>query len=71
MLARYGAKNSDVLAYFDYQDFARFLCLSSENKFRPVTENESLPTERCFLIFAPRSARLIKQDPEGGPANWQ
>jgi FkbM family methyltransferase len=71
MLARYGAKNADVLAYFDNQDFARFLCLSSENKFRPVTENESLPTERCFLIFAPRSARLIKQDPEEGPANWQ
>jgi hypothetical protein len=30
-----------------------------ENKFRLVTENEPVPTERCYLIFAPRSARLI------------
>jgi FkbM family methyltransferase len=70
-LARYGAKNADVLDFFNYQDFARYLCLASENKFRPVTESEPLPAERCFLIFAPRSARLIKQSPEEKPANLQ
>ena len=59
MLSRYGAKNADILKLFEIQDFARYVCLLGESKFRQVTESEPLPTERCFLIFAPRSARLI------------
>jgi FkbM family methyltransferase len=59
MLSRYGARNANILKYFGIQDFARYVYLSAEDKFREVTENEPLPTERCFLIFAPRSARLI------------
>jgi FkbM family methyltransferase len=59
MLARYGARNSDILKFFGIQDFARFVFQATENKFRQVTESEPLPAERCFVIFAPRSARLI------------
>jgi FkbM family methyltransferase len=62
-LSRYGSRNADVLNFFKFQDFARYLCLQTEDKFRLVTENEPLPAERCFLIFAPRSARLINNAP--------
>jgi FkbM family methyltransferase len=62
-LSRYGARNADVLKFFGVQDFARYICPLTDNKFRLVTESEPLPTERCFLIFAPRSARLIKHMP--------
>jgi FkbM family methyltransferase len=58
-LSRYGARNADILKFFGIQDFARYVFLATQNKFRQVTESEPLPTERCFLIFAPRSARLI------------
>jgi hypothetical protein len=47
------------LKFFGIQDFARFVYQATENKFRQVTESEPLPAERCFVIFAPRSARLI------------
>jgi FkbM family methyltransferase len=62
-LSRYGARNADILKFFEVQDFARYVCLLTENKFRLVTENEPVPTERCFLIFAPRSARLTSNVP--------
>ncbi|MFA6264145.1 MAG: FkbM family methyltransferase [Pseudolabrys sp.] len=69
LLGRYGARNADILGYFDFQDFAAHLCLETDTKFRPLTEREPLPTERCFLIFAPRSARLIKHGlPDGAPS---
>jgi FkbM family methyltransferase len=70
-LARYGARNADIFNFFNFQDFARYLCLPSEKKFRPVTERESLPGERCFLIFAPRSARLINRSTVNGFADRQ
>lgn len=57
-LSRYGARNSDILRFFEVQNFARYICPLTENKFRLVTENEPVPADRCFLIFAPRSARL-------------
>jgi FkbM family methyltransferase len=63
MLSRYGAKNAEVLQFFEVQDFARYVCLLTDDKFRLVTENEPVPEERCFLIFAPRSARLISNVP--------
>lgn len=62
LLARYGAKNADILQFFDYKDFACFFSLPTDEKFRAVTEREPLPAERCYLIFAPRSARLIDQN---------
>jgi FkbM family methyltransferase len=71
VLARYGATNADILSYFDFQDFARYLCLPPDDKFRPVTEREPLPTARCFMIFAPRSARLINQGTVNGYASRQ
>ena len=71
LLARYGARNADILQYFDFQDFAAHLCLESDSKFRPLTEREPLPTERCFLIFAPRSARLIKHGLPNGAVRPQ
>ncbi len=58
-LSRYGARNADILKFFKMQDFARYVCLLSDDKFRLVTESEPVPSERCFLIFAPRSARLV------------
>jgi FkbM family methyltransferase len=63
MLSRYGARNADILKFFEVQDFARYVCLLTDNKFRLVTENEPVPAERCFLIFAPRSARLLSNAP--------
>lgn len=63
-LARYGACNADILNFFEMKDFARYVCMPEERKFRLVTENEPVPTERCFLIFAPRSARLIGREPD-------
>jgi FkbM family methyltransferase len=71
MLSRYGAKNADVLQFFEFRDFACYLCPASENKFRPITEREPLPAERCFLVFAPRSARLINQNAPGRDQTWQ
>lgn len=71
ILARYGATNKDILEYFDFQDFARYLCLPPDDKFRPVTEREPLPTARCFMIFAPRSARLMNQSDASGYARRQ
>jgi FkbM family methyltransferase len=62
-LSRYGARNADVLKFFEVQDFARYVCLQTEATFRLVTESEPVPEERCFLIFAPRSARLIGNAP--------
>jgi FkbM family methyltransferase len=62
-LSRYGARNADVLKFFEVQDFARYVCQLTENRFRLVTENEPVPTDRCFLIFAPRSARLASNTP--------
>jgi FkbM family methyltransferase len=62
-LSRYDSMNSDILKFFEVQDFARYVCLQTENKFRLVTESERVPEERCFLIFAPRSARLIRNVP--------
>jgi FkbM family methyltransferase len=62
-LSRYGARNADILKFFEVQDFARYVCLLTDNKFRLVTENEPVPAERCFLIFAPRSARLLSNAP--------
>jgi FkbM family methyltransferase len=62
-LSRYGSRNSDVLKFFEVQDFARYVCPQTENKFRLVTESEPVPEERCFLIFAPRSARLVRNVP--------
>jgi FkbM family methyltransferase len=58
-LSRYGARNSDVLKFFEMRDFALYICGVEGDTFRLVTENEPLPEERCFLIFAPRSARLF------------
>jgi len=58
-LGRYGARNADLLQFFDMATFARYLCMPDENRFRPVTENEPLPTQRCFLIFAPRAAHVL------------
>jgi FkbM family methyltransferase len=66
-LARYGACNADILKFFERADFARYVCMPDENQFRLVTENEPVPTERCFLIFAPRSARLVGNEPEIPP----
>jgi FkbM family methyltransferase len=62
-LSRYDSMNSDILKFFEVQDFARYVCLQTESKFRLVTESERVPEERCFLIFAPRSARLIRNVP--------
>lgn len=62
-LSRYGARNADVLKFFEVQDFARYVCLQTETTFRLVTESEPVPAERCFLIFAPRSSRLIGNAP--------
>lgn len=64
LLGRYGARNADILKFFGVQDFARYVCMLDENKFRLVTDNEPVPTERCFLIFAPRSARLVANGPD-------
>lgn len=61
-LARYGARNADILDYFEMQHFARYVCMPDETRFRLVTESEPVPTERCFLIFAPRSVRLAGTD---------
>jgi FkbM family methyltransferase len=58
-LGRYGARNADILQFFDMAKFARYLCMPDEDRFRLVTENEPVPTERCFLIFAPRSTQLF------------
>lgn len=71
LLGRYGARNSDILDHFSFQDFAGHLCLETDTKFRPLTEREPLPGERCFLIFAPRSARLIKHGLPNGAATQQ
>lgn len=71
LLDRYGARNADILDYFDFQNFAAHLRLESGDKFRPLTEREPLPAERCFLIFAPRSARLIKQSLPNGAVRQQ
>ena len=70
-LSRYGARNADVLQYFAFQDFARFICMPEEDKFRPVTEQEMPPSERCFMVFAPRAARLMHQDTTNGYASSQ
>lgn len=67
LLSRYGARNSDIQQFFDYRDFACFVSLPTEDKFRPVTEREPLPSERCYLIFAPRSARLIENGTDRTP----
>jgi FkbM family methyltransferase len=69
-LSRYGAKNADVLKFFKMQDFACYVCPLAEENFRLVIESEPLPTERCFVIFAPRSARLIGNTPDQ-PAHRQ
>lgn len=66
-LALYGARNADILDYFPMQNFARFVCMPDETTFRPVFENEPVPTERCFLIFAPRAARLAGIDTPDAP----
>lgn len=58
LLSRYGARNADILQFFDHGIFARYVCMPDGDSFRLVTESEPVPTERCFLIFAPRSARL-------------
>lgn len=58
-LSRYGARNADILQFFDRDKFARYVCMPDDTAFRLVTENEPVPVERCFLIFAPRSARLL------------
>jgi FkbM family methyltransferase len=58
-LGRYGARNADILQFFEMTKFARYLCMPDEDQFRLVTENELVPTERCFLIFAPRSKQLL------------
>jgi FkbM family methyltransferase len=71
LLSRYGARNADVLRFFEYRDFACYVCLATEDKFRPITEREPLPAERCFLIFAPRSARLINQSAPDRHARWR
>lgn len=67
-LGRYGARNADILNFFERADFARYVCMPDESQFRLVTENEPVPTERCFLIFAPRSARLVGNGPDEIPA---
>ena len=59
MLSRYGARNADILQFFDRDKFARYVCMPEGDSFRLVTENEPVPVERCYLIFAPRSARLL------------
>ncbi|MCW5683609.1 MAG: FkbM family methyltransferase [Pseudolabrys sp.] len=59
MLARYGARNADILQFFGQEKFARYVCIPEGDSFRLVTENEPVPVERCYLIFAPRSARLL------------
>lgn len=69
-LSRYGARNADVLNFFGTQDFARYLCRVNDDSFRLVTENEPVPSERCYLIFAPRSARLFSNASDGY-ARWQ
>lgn len=62
MLARYGARNADILRFFGREKFARYVCMPEGGSFRLVTENEPVPVERCYLIFAPRSARLMDGD---------
>ncbi len=64
-LSRYGARNADVLKFFETRDFARYLCQPTADAFRLVVENEPVPTDRCFLIFAPRSARLFGNMSDG------
>ncbi|HWM81874.1 MAG TPA: FkbM family methyltransferase [Pseudolabrys sp.] len=68
-LGRYGARNADILQFFDMTKFARYLCMPDENSFRLVAENEPVPTERCFLIFSPRSTQLLdgSQDRDTAP----
>lgn len=62
MLARYGARNADILQFFSHEKFARYVCMPEGDSFRLVTENEPVPVERCYMIFAPRSARLLDGD---------
>ena len=71
ILSRYGARNSDVLQFFGYQDFARYLCPLTGDKFRLLSESEPVPSERCYMIFVPRSARLINQNSADEHASWQ
>lgn len=71
LLSRYGARNADILDYFPFQDFAPYLCLETDNRFRPLMEREPLPAERCFLIFTPRSARLLRSTSNNEPVGPQ
>lgn len=65
MLSRYGASNADILQFFPTQDFARYVCRVHDDSFRLVTDNEPVPSERCYLIFEPRSARLFDNASDG------
>ncbi|MGN6459716.1 MAG: FkbM family methyltransferase [Pseudolabrys sp.] len=64
LLSRYGARNADILQFFDREKFARYVCMPDGDSFRLVAENEPVPVERCYLIFAPRSARLLDSGPD-------
>jgi FkbM family methyltransferase len=69
MLSQYAACNADILQFFDITKFARYLSMPGEDGFRLLTDNEPIPTERCFLIFAPRSTRLFGNDQDRKPTS--
>ncbi len=53
ILSRYGARNSDVLHYFDPAVYTAFVCPDEQGEFRRLSETGSLPTQRCFAVFVP------------------
>lgn len=53
MLARHGARNSDVLRFFPSQTFTAFICPDEDGEFKRLTDFGDVPRERCFMVFVP------------------
>lgn len=55
-LARYGARNRDALAFFPAKHYTAYLGDEDGGAFRPFSDADHLPAERCFVAFVPVSA---------------